>query len=238
MSLGPLSEADQNLISVNLLTLHSAFGPGITVVVGATERRYAELMETISTSSSLLDGIRSGRSEAWTRFVKIYAPFVYGRCRRCQYSEIDAHDIAQDVFVRIHGGIARYRPDGEPQSFSRWFARVITSALMDFGRKAQRFPQVPGGSGFLGVLHNTPDEIENSVSITAEADRLQLVRNALRVVERDFEPRTWRAFLEHGINERPAPEVARETGISADAVRQAKRRVLQRLKSELEGLVD
>jgi len=49
---------------------------------------------------------------------------------------------------------------------------------------------------------------------------------------------TWEAFREFVLNGRPAAEVARELGISANAVYLARNRVLTRLRAELGELLD
>ena len=63
-----------------------------------------------------------------------------------------------------------------------------------------------------------------------------LLRRALDLVRVEFEPATWRAFLLTAVDGRPAPEAAAELGVSAAAVRQAKSRVLRRVRQELGDL--
>ena len=49
----------------------------------------------------------------------------------------------------------------------------------------------------------------------------------------DFEEQTWQAFWMSAVEDMQAPEVAEKLGISANAVRQAKFRVVRRLKEYL-----
>jgi RNA polymerase sigma-70 factor (ECF subfamily) len=53
-----------------------------------------------------------------------------------------------------------------------------------------------------------------------------------------FRPATWTAFWETVVNERPAADVARDLGLTENAVYLAKGRVLRRLRIELDGLLD
>jgi RNA polymerase sigma-70 factor, ECF subfamily len=77
------------------------------------------------------------------------------------------------------------------------------------------------------------------VDVLAEAEyRQQLVSRALELMHTDFQPATWRAFWEHGVCGRPAAEVAAELGLTTGAVYAAKFRVLDRLRKELQGLLD
>jgi RNA polymerase sigma-70 factor (ECF subfamily) len=60
----------------------------------------------------------------------------------------------------------------------------------------------------------------------------------LEIMQADFEPATWRACWEFVVEGRPAAEVARELGLSVNAVYLAKGRVLRRLRAELEGMLE
>jgi RNA polymerase sigma-70 factor (ECF subfamily) len=55
-------------------------------------------------------------------------------------------------------------------------------------------------------------------------------RRAFEIVRGEFEPRTWDLFWQVAIEETPPDEVAARFGVSSGAVRQAKSRVLRRLK--------
>jgi RNA polymerase sigma-70 factor (ECF subfamily) len=63
-----------------------------------------------------------------------------------------------------------------------------------------------------------------------------LARHAMKIMEADFEPATWRACWETAVMERKAEEVGQELGLSVAAVYVAKSRVLRRLRQELQGL--
>jgi RNA polymerase sigma-70 factor (ECF subfamily) len=65
-----------------------------------------------------------------------------------------------------------------------------------------------------------------------------LVRRALELMKREFQPTTWQACWEVVVSERSAADVGAELGLSVGAVRAAKFRVLARLREELAGLLD
>jgi RNA polymerase sigma-70 factor (ECF subfamily) len=52
-------------------------------------------------------------------------------------------------------------------------------------------------------------------------------------VRHEFEDRTWRAFWRVTVEGHPTADVAVEMGITSSAIRQAKSRVLRRLKEEI-----
>jgi RNA polymerase sigma-70 factor (ECF subfamily) len=76
---------------------------------------------------------------------------------------------------------------------------------------------------------NGPDEVEY---------RQQLVGRALKLMQTEFQPATWKACWECVVMDRPAADVARELGITLNAVYLAKSRVLRRLHQELDGLIE
>jgi RNA polymerase sigma-70 factor (ECF subfamily) len=57
-------------------------------------------------------------------------------------------------------------------------------------------------------------------------------------MQADFAPATWKACWETVVEGRAPEEVARELGVSENAVYLAKCRVLRRLRQELTGLVE
>src|SRR5439155_714941 len=64
------------------------------------------------------------------------------------------------------------------------------------------------------------------------------VGRALRIMQAEFQPATWKACWECVVAGRPPEAVAAELGISVNAVYLAKSRVLRRLHEELRGLLD
>jgi RNA polymerase sigma-70 factor (ECF subfamily) len=58
----------------------------------------------------------------------------------------------------------------------------------------------------------------------------------MMLVKGDFSDDTWQAFWRLAVEGQSAPSIAAELGLSPSAVRQAKYRVLCRLREELAGL--
>jgi len=71
-----------------------------------------------------------------------------------------------------------------------------------------------------------------------EEYRTYLVQRALQLMQSDFEPTTWQACWETVAQARPAGQVALELGITVNAVYLAKARILNRLRQDLEGLME
>ena len=65
------------------------------------------------------------------------------------------------------------------------------------------------------------------------SDTASLLHRGLEMVKVDFKPVTWDAFWRATVLGQPTEQIAEELGLSAASVRQAKSRVLRRLREQL-----
>jgi len=93
-----------------------------------------------------------------------------------------------------------------------------------------------GGSDAWSDLQNVADPLEG-VEDEETAELSQFYRNALELVHAEFEEHTWRAFWLTVVEDRTPADLADELGMTPAAVRQAKSRVLRRLKQEVGDLL-
>lgn len=186
-----------------------------------------------ATSLSLLDRLRRpGRSDAWDRFARLYAPLLIRWAEFQGLRGADAEDLTQTVLVKLLRLLPAYRR-AEGQTFRGWLFAVCRNECRDF-RSRQATRPLPAAAGLSDVAAGSstaddPDEAEY---------RRRLVRRALDLARPDFAPATWTAFVRHVLDGRPAPEVARELGLTANAVYLARHRVLTRVREDLAGLLD
>lgn len=92
------------------------------------------------------------------------------------------------------------------------------------GSEAHHFLQQQPARGDIEEIEGTPADEDSETALAHRA--LQLVRETL-------DDRTWEAFRRTVLCEEPAAEVAADLGMTAKAVRQAKYRVLCRLRDLL-----
>ena len=187
-----------------------------------------------TTPLTLLEHLRrpSCGEEHWGRFVELYSPLLFEWSRRNGVPESDAADLVQNVLVVL----IRQLPTFERRqggSFRGWLFTVLKNCWIDHCRTRARQPAI--AAGVDPNVAAAPDPIE---VLTDDEYKNYLIRRMLRVIERDFPERTWRAFWQHVVEERPAADVAKELGTSPNAIYLARGRVLQRLREELAGLMD
>lgn len=181
-----------------------------------------------------MDRLRASDQEAWRRLVRLYSPLVYYWCRQADLQSSDAADVMQETFASVARSIAGFERESSG-AFRGWLFTITRNKLRDYFRRRQATIEAVGGSdAHLGLMQlDEPPGGDSASQSTAE--RL-VVRQALELVQAEFESSTWRAFQRTAVEGLPPADVAAELGISVAAVYKAKSRVLARLRQELRGL--
>lgn len=186
-----------------------------------------------STSVSLLQRVRQpGEQEAWARFVELYTPILYAWTRRLGLRESDAADLVQEVFVLLVQKLPEFTYDRH-KSFRAWLRTVTLNKWREVCRR-RPLPVAANSNAALAEVASP----EESNGLDEVEYRQCLVGRALKLMQTEFQPATWKACWECVVLDRPAAEVARELGITLNAVYLAKSRVLRRLHQELDGLLE
>lgn len=193
--------------------------------------RDGSLVET--TSVNLLRKLKSPNSDAaWERFTDLYVPLIYYWSRQHGLNSDDASDLVQDVLSTLVIKLPDFEYDAR-QRFRGWLHTVTLNRARDWERR-QKNRAGTGHSSFMERLPETsPPDLFDEVEY-----RAYLVERARRLIAAEFEPLTWDACWKYVTENQSAEQVAANLGISANAVRVAKCRVLKRLREELAGLLD
>jgi RNA polymerase sigma-70 factor (ECF subfamily) len=192
----------------------------------------ADFSDLTRTPTSLLERLREPfEPSSWSRFVAIYSPLIYSWACRVKLQEQDALDLVQDVFVTLLRVLPTFNYDRD-RSFRGWLRTVTLNTWRNDRKRPGN--RVLGASADPDLLPG-PDEPEAEW----EAEyRQHVIGRALAVMRSDFQETTWKACWETVVSGRPAAQVAAELGLSVGAVYAAKVRVLNRLREELQGLLD
>lgn len=101
----------------------------------------------------------------WEEVAQSHGRFLYTVAYRLTGKDDDARDLVQEVLLRLHRGLATYRPG----SLEGWLSRITTNVFLDGVRRRQRRP--------TDLL---PDE----------ADRAERVLPASKAAEETFQDAT------------------------------------------------
>jgi RNA polymerase sigma factor (sigma-70 family) len=161
----------------------------------------------------------------WADVVAKYADVVYTMAYRLTGDDEDARDLAQDVLIRLHKGLARYREG----NFEGWLYRTTVNAFRDRLRKRKRLredalPDEPPGMRTGGI-------VEEAVQLSELHDVIQ--RALVRIP-----PEYREAVVLRDLEGRSYEEIAEILAIPPGTVRSRIHRGREALRQLLEPYVD
>lgn len=190
----------------------------------------------LSTSLSLLERARRHDPAAWARICALYRPLVLFWCRRGGTDGPDAEDISQEVFTAVATGLDKFHRDRPGDTFRGWLRGITRNQILLFYRKNQRHARGQGGVDNWDRLQEVPDPL-GSLDDEENTEVGKIYHRALDQLCGEFEERTWQAFCRTVIDGRSPAALESELGMTAMAIRQAKARVLRRLREEVGDLL-
>jgi RNA polymerase sigma-70 factor (ECF subfamily) len=192
-----------------------------------------------ATPISLLERIRLGPDPAsWERLVELYTPLIRNWLGRHALQPSDAEDLTQEVLGVLVRELPQFRHDLRPGAFRRWLRTITVNRLRNFWRGRRSHLVATGAGDFEDQLARLEDPDSDLSRLWDEEYNRHVLRRLLEFIQPEFEPTSWQAFRLAVLEDRPTAEVAAELGISVNAVRIAKSRVLRRFRQEITGLLD
>ncbi len=185
-----------------------------------------------SSNLSLARRLASGSSAAWVDLVELYGPLLDRWCRTAGIPRESIPDIAQETFLAVFRGIHKFDPQHRQATFRGWLWQVARNRISDYYRRHRPPDAAVGGSGLMNDIDRFPAPLP-AEEPSESTDIMALTRRALRKIEPEFEERTWQMVLDAVVLGHPTALIAERNGVSTAAVRQAKSRVLRRLRQQL-----
>jgi RNA polymerase sigma-70 factor (ECF subfamily) len=191
--------------------------------------------EIPNTRLSLLVRLRNGADElAWSEFVSIYEPAIYGFARNKGLQDADARDLCQEVMRSVAKAIDRWDPDPCKGPFRAWLFRIARNLLINLVASERRHPRGSGESDIQRLLELQPS-VESTDSLLFELEyKRRLFHWAAQAIRHEFTESTWNAFWKTAVEDLKAADVARKLTISTGAVYIARSRVIARLRERIE----
>jgi RNA polymerase sigma factor (sigma-70 family) len=168
----------------------------------------------------------SSRSRAWGEFVDRYGDLIRGFCRHHGVKPHEVDDVMQDVLLSLTKAMPNFRYDPSKGKFRSYLKTVTLHAIFARSRQNQK----------AGALQPSLDDLVATISGDPGADaqweqewRQYHIRLAMRVVQGEFSPRDMEAFERYAVAGEEGAHVAKDIGLSVDALYQIKSRVTRRL---------
>jgi RNA polymerase sigma-70 factor (ECF subfamily) len=171
--------------------------------------------------------------DCWQRFVELYGPLIYYWCRQAGLGEDESREVVQEVFSKVLSGIGGFRRDREDATFRGWLCTITRNAVTDHVRKRGHQRGAEGGTEAQQRAQQIPDPCVDPTTITSAIGPSDVVRRAFDLIRADFGAPALRAFQLVVFEGYSSREAGRQVGMSPDAVRQVKSRILRRLREEL-----
>jgi RNA polymerase sigma-70 factor (ECF subfamily) len=185
---------------------------------------------TATTSPSLLVRLRDRADyDAWQRLVALYSPLLFDWLRRYAVPPADADDLVQEVLHAVAQEMPDFVYDRGRGSFRGWLRTILANRLRHY-RRSQRFRS--RAEFFDHLLEQLADERSSLSDVWDREHDQHVLARLLELVREEFEPTTWAAFVAVAVEGDETAAVAERLGVTPNAVRIAKCRVLKRLQQE------
>jgi RNA polymerase sigma-70 factor (ECF subfamily) len=127
-------------------------------------------------SIQLMRSIRAGDERAFQELVELHQHAVIGTCAKMLGNLDDAHDVAQQVFLRVWKAAPRYRPSAK---FTTWLFTILRHLVFNETRRRIRRPVVSLEAKF-DADDNRPHDIADATTRRPDAALLQIeLENAI-----------------------------------------------------------
>jgi RNA polymerase sigma factor (sigma-70 family) len=181
------------------------------------------------TRVTLLERLRDGSDPlAWDEFFAQYWRLIYSAAQARGCSPHTAEEVVQDVLLAVfeHRDVFRYDP--AKGRFRDWLCAVVRSKVAEIRRRPADRIRGVGGDGPAEIADIEADDgLADEAWETAFEQSLLVV--LLDTIRRRMNPRTYQAFELFTLGKLSGAEVARVTGLTRNAVYQARKTVLKRL---------
>jgi RNA polymerase sigma-70 factor (ECF subfamily) len=176
----------------------------------------------------LLQRLREPDAEqAWARFVDLYTPLFFSWTSQLGLPEPEAAELVQDVLGVLMTQVRDFDATSS-KNFRSWLRTVMMNQWYALCSRRS----VPT------TVNDEPSVDTVDINNSPEDYRKELMPRALQMLQPDFDATTWQACWEHVVRGRTADDIGAELKLSEAAVYAARYRVLQRLRQELDGMID
>ncbi len=165
--------------------------------------------EAAKPEARLVERVCGGDKQAFDELYKIFAPLVHGIVL-ARLPREDADDVAQEVFLSAYKNLHALR---DKNAVGAWLAMIARNRCAEFYRRAK-------------ATEELPEDLSCTDRPTAEA---QEILRAIRALPETYrETLIWR--LVEGMT---GPEIAEQTGLTAESVRVNLHRGIKLLRRNL-----
>lgn len=182
-----------------------------------------------STTPSLLSRCRDPKDrDAWLEFDQRYREFLIRFCRRRGVPYIEAEDLVQHIFISLSHTLTEFQYDPARGRFRDYLFRCARNVISTWAaRPNRRAEPLDEGDG----RHAQP-EADAAEAVWRQEWVAHHYRLAMQTIRRSFDERST-AIFDRSIAGDKVADLAREYGMSEQAVH----KVRQRIRNRMEELI-
>ena len=178
------------------------------------------------------------QSDAWSKLVPIYTPFINGWLHQCGIVDSDTPDLTQDVLIALIKKLPEFNHNGRTGAFRSWLKAITINHCRRYWEKKQK--TVPGANCEAAnvVIEQLADASSDLSSRWDREHDQEVLSGVIRMIQGEFDQATMTAFRRVAIQGEAAKDIAADLGVSIGQVYKFKFRVMRRLQEEAQGLID
>jgi len=198
-------------------------------------RDFAVTPSVPETRASLIVRLCDGAdAAAWDEVVAVYGPLVYRLARQKGLQPADADDLVQVVLAAVARSIEKWLERSDRGRFRAWLLTIARNTAINFLTRPKHRPLATGGSDAANELASVAAPEEASQNGSGDFDveyRRQVFRWASNRLQQTMAEKTWQAFWQTTMEDRPIAEVATQLEMTVGSVYIARSRVMTRLRA-------
>lgn len=180
---------------------------------------------------TLIDGLARGDAGAFRELVEQYKKRIYYLALDMTGNAVDAEDVSQEVFLKVHRSFGTFRKDAKLAS---WLYRITYNASIDHLRRREEAPRAVPEEVLCARSDASTDLMFSAPAPgperTAEAELLQ--RTIARALEK-VSPQEKAVFLLRHYDDLMLKDIAEALDLSIGSVKSYLFRAVKKLQKEL-----
>lgn len=185
---------------------------------------------------------------AWFDFSHLYEPVIYRFARRRGLQHTDAIELTQQVMLKVMKSAENWSQDQPPNHFRAWLKTVANNTLINMLTRDQkhRAAGTMRGEDESRIGQDARNEQSERRAIVSandeelwESEELRsILRCAAQNIRSEFSADSWQAFERTLLGNESVEDVARDLQKKCGAIYAARARIVRRLKSESQRLLE
>ena len=179
---------------------------------------------------AIIDGLARGDQAAFRELVETFKRKVYFLALDMVGNPVDAEDVSQDVFLKIHRSFRTFKKDAKLGS---WIYRITYNACIDHLRKKQSAPAAVGDEVLEARLHAEPAMPVSPAFDPARAAESGLLQDSINLALEKVSPQEKAVFLLRHYEDYMLKDIAKTLDLSVGSVKSYLFRAVKKLQKEL-----